>query len=244
MARHIICIMGHSGSGKDTAAGFILEYLYGAGYDARNCKASAAMKRMLEYAYQLGEGDLDDRGVRSGQVWNDRPDTYLDLMVKSFEHMRSIDSRIMFPRWLEQIEGCEVAVLTDVRSPEEAEVVIKMQTAGVNIYLVDILSDYGQPLPSDRHLRDNLIDVYDHIPDDRATTVSNRSTIEDFKANSLQAVSAWFPDKAIAMDLDPLVALCEGDRLDVTGLGWGNADDGSETVLHGGTWDFEPMYED
>jgi hypothetical protein len=186
MKKPIVVVLGLSRAGKDTFAKFLQQTLMRSGQPADIVKSSATMKRMLELAYRLPEGYLEGNG-RYTEVRPGSTETYLDLMVKAFEHFRAIDRCIMFPRWTAAIQNSPCPILTDVRSPEEMDYVLANygQTPCLLFVYVRRIAA-GDGLASDAHLTRNnmLAQNYRHI------TVFNNRTLDDL-ADAATRVAAY-----------------------------------------------------
>ena len=146
-------ILGLSGAGKDTVAG-----LLGESETVANIKFSIPMKRMLEVAYCLPSGYLDIREAR----YEISPTgvQYLELMLRCFEHLRTIDPHIMFPGTQEAFDAAIARgaspVFTDVRSPEETEFLRMQVDQGHQLVLWGVSRPGSRMLPSDTGLLKNL----------------------------------------------------------------------------------------
>jgi hypothetical protein len=153
----IIVVLGVSRAGKDTVASIIQNHI-----PIKLIKFSATMKRMMEYAYCLPDGALEQDCYRNTVVphLHQQGTTYLDLMVKSFTHMREIDPYIMFPRTEYEInkalkDGFSVC-LTDIRSPQEVDLILGL-AKNFELDLLYVNRPGIEPLESDKHLSENYL---------------------------------------------------------------------------------------
>lgn len=125
----VITVFGHSGAGKGTVATMLCML------DDRlhHSKFARPMKVELEQEYNLPEGFLEHRLVKSQRVNYNKPQTYIDVMVGLY-HQR--ESMVQLPLSTQDLlQQCEdfglVPVFDDCRNDREADTLAKYNTFGI-----------------------------------------------------------------------------------------------------------------
>ncbi|MFB2876880.1 hypothetical protein [Floridanema aerugineum] len=175
----IIVILGNSGAGKDT----VTEVLKA---EVGNCivhKWSAPMKRMLEYAYDLPTGSLEDREIRSQEVPDMPGVTYLDLMVRCFEFFPKIDPLMMIRKVFRAIQSDvknkgKIVISNDLRNPLEAEAIANLAIY-YPLHIIRVERKGCKGLKSDKFLKTNYQTLLKVAK--TAHIVNNNGTLNDLK---------------------------------------------------------------
>jgi hypothetical protein len=158
--RKILCIVGESGAGKDTLAESIIST------DSSNTryklyKFAAPGKRLFERIYGLKTGFMDDRVARVA-ICPGGETTYLQRFIFWFHNQQNIFPpglflKIAIREILRDLRSVDVAVYTDLRTPQEAKMLTKL-VAKYQIELVPIVvvSPGAEAESSDMYLDLNL----------------------------------------------------------------------------------------
>jgi hypothetical protein len=143
----IIGISGKKGSGKDTVATFIKEFLP----QYENKSFAGKLKEMIAILLNVSTEQLEDRGYKESNLgWlNSSP---RELMQKlGTEWGRSIDEDIWVKALLADYDINENWIITDVRFPNEADAINKAGGVVIRVYRGD---------SSDTHPSETSLDNY------------------------------------------------------------------------------------
>jgi len=156
MQPKIYVLMGYSGAGKDSLYKEMIKV--GTGTALANIKWSSPMKKTIADIYDIPREWLDNPVKRLQKVPN-HPDgiTWLDLMIRCFEHFPQIDPNMMTQKVRREIalwlDNGNSVCLTDTRNFAELEV-IKVFAKEYPVVLVWVSSPRETFRESDRYQRD------------------------------------------------------------------------------------------
>lgn len=120
MNKHIVCIFGASGSGKDTAGSYLER-----NHKFLGRKFARPMKEFVETQYNLKPGTLDTQEGKAQLLYPGSDKTFADLLVGAYHFWQQFDDAMTARNVAKDIEELVVntpwnVVLTDVRKICEA----------------------------------------------------------------------------------------------------------------------------
>lgn len=168
MKTNIIVILGASGSGKDHR---VNTFYHG---NAAHIEPIAPWRRFLEDTFSLQRGVLDTQEGKSAMVPGSPSTTFGEYMVKMYHAHREVGVSISEPMlsyqlnaWYNGFEHVDKAVVTSVRTVEEADVIVRFaKKHGVDIK-TEVLYNRGELKTSDLE----LVNIIGHLSKHSAETL-------------------------------------------------------------------------
>lgn len=185
---NIYVVMGFSDAGKDSVA----KAIQNVSKTTSNIKWSSPMKGMIEYAYGLPEGALNDKEFRVKEVPTLPGVTWNDLMIRCFHHFPQIDPKMMIQKVNKQIEtvlsNALDIVITDTRNYSELEEIQRFYFKylyKVKVIPIWVHSPFETKKESDKY-QGNIFYSLSQLTGIRHI-IANTGTIEDL-SNKVQEV--------------------------------------------------------
>jgi hypothetical protein len=149
---NIWVILGNSRVGKDTATRELGKLLG----KHTILKFSAVTKRLFEQWYGLPDGALEHDCYRNEPVPGLNGETYLDVLIHSFDYLAAIDPlltiRPLEATAIQALAGNWDIIFNDLRKPLELEMIMRLQAAGHCLNVLRLSRSGTSYLPSDRYI--------------------------------------------------------------------------------------------